>query len=189
MCVVGGAASIAAFVIGFVPPSRFENGSTIGYVLLIAAGTGLIGLLPAWLFLRLPKPGWKSAEAAGAGRPRTPPELPRQPLRPTEPPPPFEPEPVVEDHRHRRLYLVIGGVVVALIIVGLLAFNSQTNNAEAQQNAQQLAQKFDAAGLAVPISQDDIVRSLGTRRCRLLRDRRGLATGPGRGLLRGRSCA
>ncbi|MGA8334494.1 MAG: amino acid permease, partial [Solirubrobacteraceae bacterium] len=64
MCVVGGAASIAAFVIGFVPPSQFESGSAGAYALLIVAGTGLIGLLPAWLFLKFQKPDWKTAEAA-----------------------------------------------------------------------------------------------------------------------------
>jgi glutamate:GABA antiporter len=42
-----------------VPPSQFENGSTAAYVALIGAGTVLIGLLPAWLFLRFQKPSWK----------------------------------------------------------------------------------------------------------------------------------
>jgi amino acid transporter len=59
LCVVGFLASSAAIVIGFVPPSQFENGSTGAYVGIILAGTVLIGLLPAWLFLRFRKPSWK----------------------------------------------------------------------------------------------------------------------------------
>jgi amino acid transporter len=58
LCVVGFLASSAAIVIGFVPPSQFENGSTGAYVGIILAGTVLIGLLPAWLFLRFRKPSW-----------------------------------------------------------------------------------------------------------------------------------
>jgi hypothetical protein len=48
-----------------VPPSQFENGSTAAYAGLILAGTVLLGLLPPWLFLKLRKPDWKSAEAEG----------------------------------------------------------------------------------------------------------------------------
>ena len=62
LCVVGFVASAAAIVIGFVPPSQFESGSAVAYGALILAGTGLIGLLPPWLFLRFRKPSWKSAE-------------------------------------------------------------------------------------------------------------------------------
>ena len=62
LCVVGFVASAAAIVIGFVPPSQFESGSAVAYGALILAGTGLIGLLPPWLFLKLRKPSWKSAE-------------------------------------------------------------------------------------------------------------------------------
>jgi glutamate:GABA antiporter len=63
LCVVGFLASAAAILIGFVPPSQFENGSSGAYVGLILAGTVLLGLLPPWLFLRFRKPSWKSADA------------------------------------------------------------------------------------------------------------------------------
>ena len=66
LCVVGFLASAAAIIIGFVPPSQFENASPAAYVALIAAGTVLLGLLPPWLFLRLRKPGWKQAGAEEA---------------------------------------------------------------------------------------------------------------------------
>ena len=62
MCVVGFLASAAAILIGFVPPSQFENGSDAAYVGLILAGTVLLGLLPPWLFLKFRKPNWKMAE-------------------------------------------------------------------------------------------------------------------------------
>jgi putative glutamate/gamma-aminobutyrate antiporter len=63
LCGLGFVASAAAIVIGFVPPSQFESGSAVAYGALILAGTGLIGLLPAWLFLRFQKPSWKTAES------------------------------------------------------------------------------------------------------------------------------
>src|SRR5689334_6101065 len=60
LCVVGFLASAAAILIGFVPPSQFDYGSTGAYLGLILAGTVLLGLLPPWLFLRFRKPSWKS---------------------------------------------------------------------------------------------------------------------------------
>jgi amino acid transporter len=62
LCVVGFVASAAAIMIGFVPPSQFESGNAVAYIALILAGTGLIGLLPPYLFLRARKPSWKSAD-------------------------------------------------------------------------------------------------------------------------------
>ena len=64
MCVMGFLASAAAILIGFVPPSQFENGSDGAYVGLILAGTVLLGLLPPVLFLWRRKPSWKTAETA-----------------------------------------------------------------------------------------------------------------------------
>ena len=61
LCIVGFVASAAAILIGFVPPSQFENGSDAAYIGLILAGTVLLGLLPPWLFLRFQKPSWKKA--------------------------------------------------------------------------------------------------------------------------------
>jgi hypothetical protein len=61
-----------------------------------------------------------------------------------------------------RLNWLVAGVVIVLCVIGLIAWNSGKNNAEAQQKAQQLTQKFKAAGLPVPADTDTIVRSLGT---------------------------
>src|SRR3954468_16564233 len=66
LCVVGFLASAAAIIIGFVPPSQFENGSTGAHVARILGGTVLMGLLPPWLFLKFRKPDWKSAETVEA---------------------------------------------------------------------------------------------------------------------------
>jgi amino acid transporter len=64
MCAVGLLASAAAILIGFVPPSQFENGSDAAYIGLILAGTVGLGLIPPWLFLRFRRPGWKSTPDA-----------------------------------------------------------------------------------------------------------------------------
>lgn len=63
LCVLGFLASTAAFLIGFVPPSQFENSGAGGYIAVILAGTVLLGLLPPWLFLKFRKDSWKSTDA------------------------------------------------------------------------------------------------------------------------------
>ncbi|MVU79261.1 amino acid permease [Nocardia sp. ET3-3] len=60
LCGLGTAASIAAFLIGFVPPSQYGSGNALSYVLLIGAGMGVVGLLVPYLFMRFRKPGWKT---------------------------------------------------------------------------------------------------------------------------------
>jgi amino acid transporter len=63
LCVVGFLASMAAIIIGFVPPSQFESGSSGVYVSIILGGTVLIGLIPPAVFLWLRKPSWKMSDA------------------------------------------------------------------------------------------------------------------------------
>ena len=60
------------------------------------------------------------------------------------------------------LYWVIGAVVVVLAIIGLIAYSGEKEDQEAQDKAQELTQKFEAAGLRTPEDQDIFVRSLGT---------------------------
>jgi amino acid transporter len=59
LCVVGLLSSLAAFLIGFVPPSQFGSGGVVSYGLLILAGIVLIGLLPPYLLLKFRKPSWQ----------------------------------------------------------------------------------------------------------------------------------
>jgi amino acid transporter len=59
LCLLGIASSIAALVIGFVPPSQFGHLNPVTYVLLILAGVLLIGVLPPFLLDRYRKPAWK----------------------------------------------------------------------------------------------------------------------------------
>jgi len=67
-----------------------------------------------------------------------------------------------ESRTASRLNWLVAGVVIVLCVIGLITWNSGKNNAEAQQKAQQLTQKFEQAGLRVPQDQDIIVKSLGT---------------------------
>jgi glutamate:GABA antiporter len=67
LCVVGFASSIAAFLIGFVPPSQFGEGNALSYVILIVLGIGIIGLLPPLLLYKLRKPSWKTESASVPG--------------------------------------------------------------------------------------------------------------------------
>ncbi|NMO52262.1 amino acid permease [Actinoplanes sp. TBRC 11911] len=60
LCGVGFAASLAALLIGFVPPSQFESGNVGVYLLIVAGGALGLGLLVPYLFYRFRKPSWKT---------------------------------------------------------------------------------------------------------------------------------
>jgi len=65
-CIVGGVASVLAFLIGFVPPSQFAWGGA-GYVLLIGAGVLVVGFLAPSALLYFRKPSWKTAKPQPEG--------------------------------------------------------------------------------------------------------------------------
>ncbi|GAA3349287.1 APC family permease [Amorphoplanes nipponensis] len=60
LCGVGFAASLAALLIGFVPPSQFGSGNIWVYLLIVGGGALGLGLLVPYLFYRLRKPSWKT---------------------------------------------------------------------------------------------------------------------------------
>ena len=62
LCGVGFAASLAALLIGFVPPSQFGGGNAGVYFLVVAAGALGLGLLVPFLFYRMRKPSWKQPD-------------------------------------------------------------------------------------------------------------------------------
>ncbi|MFI6220421.1 APC family permease [Nocardia salmonicida] len=59
LCALGAASSIAAFTIGFVPPSQFGSGSPWVYLLIVGGGLGIVGLLIPYLFYRNRRESWK----------------------------------------------------------------------------------------------------------------------------------
>ena len=65
LCVLGAASSIAAFTIGFVPPSQFGAGSPWVYLLIVGGGLGIVGLLIPYLFYRNRRESWKFAVPEG----------------------------------------------------------------------------------------------------------------------------
>jgi amino acid transporter len=60
LCLLGLVSSVAALVIGFIPPSQFGRSDSLTYAGLILAGIVAIGLLPPLLMDRLRRPGWKA---------------------------------------------------------------------------------------------------------------------------------
>ena len=62
LCGVGFAASLAALLVGFVPPSQFGNGDPLVYFLIVGGGALGLGLLVPFLFYRFRKPSWKLPE-------------------------------------------------------------------------------------------------------------------------------
>jgi amino acid transporter len=66
LCLVGAVSSVAALVIGFVPPSQFGHPNPLVYTVFILAGILAIGILPPLLMDRLRKPGWKATGSGSA---------------------------------------------------------------------------------------------------------------------------
>jgi hypothetical protein len=201
LCVVGTIASIAAFFIGFVPPSQFENGNTATYIAIVGGGVLLIGFVIPGLCYGLRKPDWKTLSAeeieateAGEtaerpeaaaketaeplpamGAPRAvpleggadaeepsaagaPPEVPVAPGSPG-----YDPERhPTGDHPTRRklIYGVVGFVVGAAVIAGLINLRETQKDEEAQAKADQVIAAFEAEGFQAP-EKDLLVNQLG----------------------------
>ncbi|QFU88947.1 Glutamate/gamma-aminobutyrate antiporter [Amycolatopsis sp. YIM 10] len=62
LCGVGFTASLAALLVGFIPPSQFGSGNTAGYVLIVGGGAIGLGLVVPFLFYRFRKPSWRQPE-------------------------------------------------------------------------------------------------------------------------------
>jgi hypothetical protein len=62
----------------------------------------------------------------------------------------------------RAIYWIIGGVLVVLCVIGVISYSGERETRQAQDKAQELTQKFEAAGLRVPEDQDVFVRTLGS---------------------------
>jgi amino acid transporter len=59
---MGFAASLAALLVGFIPPSQFGGGDPWIYLAIVAGGALGLGLLVPYLFYRFRKPSWKQPE-------------------------------------------------------------------------------------------------------------------------------
>lgn len=85
LCGVGFAASLAALLVGFIPPSQFESGNGAVYFLIVAGGALGLGLLVPYLFYRFRKPSWKQPESTDPAKPTAPTAPPAAPAAaPTE---------------------------------------------------------------------------------------------------------
>ncbi len=69
LCIVGGLASVIAFLIGFVSPSQLGHTSPLVYALLMAAGILALGVLPPLLLHRFRKPAWKTSAVQSGVQP------------------------------------------------------------------------------------------------------------------------
>jgi glutamate:GABA antiporter len=62
LCGMGFAASLAALLVGFIPPSQFGGGNEGLYLAIVAGGALGLGLLVPFLFYKLRKPSWRQPE-------------------------------------------------------------------------------------------------------------------------------
>jgi len=69
LCLLGAMSSVAALVIGFVPPSQFGHSNPLVYAALILTGILAIGVFPPLLLDRLRRPGWRATGAGSAPQP------------------------------------------------------------------------------------------------------------------------
>jgi glutamate:GABA antiporter len=60
LSVLGVVSSVAALVIGFVPPSQLGSANPLVYTVLLVVGILAVGILPPLLMDRFRKPGWKA---------------------------------------------------------------------------------------------------------------------------------
>jgi glutamate:GABA antiporter len=67
LCGVGFAASLAALLVGFIPPSQFGSGNAGTYVLIVAGGALGLGIAVPLAFYKLRKPSWKQPDEQEAG--------------------------------------------------------------------------------------------------------------------------
>jgi amino acid transporter len=173
LCFVGMAASVAAFFIGFVPPSQFENGSTAAYIAIVGGGVLLIGFVIPGLTYALRKPSWKTvevpeeeeevpvptaaaAEEVPAGAPAPAPVEVEERFDPERNPTP-DPRP----GRRKWIYGAVGAVLGGLLVWGIIALPERQKDEEAQAKADQVIQQFEAQGFTPP-DKDLLVNLLGT---------------------------
>ncbi len=60
LCVIGALASLAACVVGLLPPSQLGHTSTPPYLLALLAATVLVGVLPPLLLHKLRRAKWST---------------------------------------------------------------------------------------------------------------------------------
>ena len=145
LCGVGFAASLAALLIGFIPPSQIESGSGGAYFAIVAAGALGLGLLVPFLFYRFRKPSWKQPEQPESGG---------EPVMSTVE------ETSTQNHR-RVTYIVITVALVLLLIICLVFYRRAEANQEAQDKANQLIAALQQAGVRAVPSQEQIAGVLG----------------------------
>ena len=184
-CVVGGLASVLAFLIGFVPPSQFSHSSVLVYGLLILAGILLIGVVPPLLLYRLRKPSWKMTPAIAGAPAGTPPAVSGSPAAETKPlsaaasaaagapadhsnpsdtaaaAAPTDAQDEGSAHHNRELRWVIGGVVIALLVAGLLIFKPGKDDRAASSKADRVIALFASHHLVVPVDHKTLIDVLG----------------------------
>ena len=157
LCVVGFLASAAAILIGFVPPSQFENGSDGG---LRRADPGRHGAARPAAAVAVPEvPQARAGSRPSGGVVMSATALsPRRRTSAGEPP---------------HVYLVIGGRRRRPVRHRPDHLHAaQDDRGGAGRRPQQLTAGVRAAGLPVPADRTIIVRSLGRRRRRRLRQPR-----------------
>jgi glutamate:GABA antiporter len=64
LCLLGAVSSVAALVIGFIPPAQFGHSNPLTYAAVILAAILAIGIAPPLLLDRLRRPDWKATGGA-----------------------------------------------------------------------------------------------------------------------------
>ena len=173
-CWVGGLASVAAILIGFVPPSQFGSSSPVVYGLLILLGILLIGVLPPVLLYRLRKPSWKMAASEGGPAATDAASPAAAPAEAASPPAgagtsaaaaandqaPATRTPAAQ-REHRLLQWTVGALVVVLAAVAVVLYKQGRDDRLARQRADQVIVLYRQHGLPTPVDRKTLTAVLG----------------------------
>ena len=154
LCVVGFIASAAAILIGFVPPSQFENGSDAA----TSADPGRHGAARPATAVAVPEVPQTQLEVERVRGGRHERDRTRA-----------DPEPTSEVHR--TLYWITRRRRRRAGIIGLITYSGKKEDQGGRRKAKQLTQAFQRAGLRPP-DPDIIVRSSATTVARSATTRR-----------------
>ena len=147
LCAVGGLASAAAFLIGFVPPSQFGHSSPVTYAALMLSGILIIGVLPPLLLHRLRRPGWQTADVgrrSGSSQPTA-----------------VADARAIKVRRRPSPSVAIGLGLTVVAVVAAATYRSGRHDRVSRTRTSELIRLFAAHHLTVPVNRSMLVDILG----------------------------
>ena len=158
LCGVGFTASLAALLVGFIPPSQFSEGNSGVYILIVAGGAlgpRAARPVPVLPIAQAVVEAAGRAAAHGGGEPVMTTDLETQ-----------------SDQERRSLYIGLAVVVAVMMVVGLLMFKAGSTTQAAEDKAAQLITEIENTGAHGAVERGPRQAARGRRRRGLRRPQR-----------------